>query len=511
MLPAGNGNSDYSDQCASSTPRCIGENDGTGTACTLNAANTGCAVSGTCTGSDDGTGTPCATNGEGTGCAIEGGDCSFTRSCFFYDQPTCMPMVPSGWGSGNDCNNEMHNKLGWWNFIILEPATPAWKPVNFDGDAGSWGNTFRPVCGTDDVIDGSPTHPTGKVMEMETCDSDLRLSGGTSGMPSGGCVPTGTLIWHSVDTSWPTNQAGNNFAIYLLPEAEIWTNNERSADHYLDVCARHGMLPLGNGNSDYANTCRDQHRCIPGWNTGFGGSSNYDDSIQSNIGWRNFIVLKWSNEWKPINYPSDESGWEVPKRPICATDDTLHGTVAHPSGIVPVREANCPVDRRLNSGACVPVGTEIWHSEGTEYATNQAGNAFTLYLLPHEQIWANNEDNADAYLELCGRYGMLPAGNGHSSNSNTCRDQHRCMPMVQDAWGSDADYDDHMHDILGWNNFIILQWGNTWKPINHPFDTSQCVCLPCHITCLARSQCTDVRARTAKASPTRLLSLRCDA
>jgi hypothetical protein len=499
MLPAGNGASTYSDQCASSTPRCVGENDGTGTACTLNAAGNGCAASGACTGSDDGSGTACATNDEGTGCAVEGGDCVFTRSCFYYDQPTCMPMVPSGWGSSTDCNDEMHNHLGWWNFIILvrytnavcahtawlakwilnlaqEPVTPAWKPVNYNGDASSWDNTFRPVCATDDVIDGRSSHPTGKVMEVETCDDDLRISGGgTSGMPGGGCVPTGTTIWHSVDTSWPTNQAGNNFAIYILPEAEIWANNERSADHYLEVCAKHGMLPLGNGYSSYSDTCRDQHRCVPAWSSGFGSSSDFDDELENHFGWRNFIIMMWSNDWKPVNRPGDQSGWEVPKRPLCATDDVLHGTVAHPSGIVPVRDANCPVDRRLNSGACVPVGTEIWHSEGTDYATNQAGNAFTLYLLPHEQIWANNEDNADAYLEMCGRYGMLPAGNGHSSNSNNCRDRHLCMPMVSDAWGSDADYDDHMHDILGWNNFIILQWGNNWKPINHPFDTGQCV------------------------------------
>jgi hypothetical protein len=266
MLPAGNGASTYSDQCASSTPRCVGENDGTGTACTLNAAGNGCAASGACTGSDDGSGTACATNDEGTGCAVEGGDCVFTRSCFYYDQPTCMPMVPSGWGSSTDCNDEMHNHLGWWNFIILvrytnavcahtawlakwilnlaqEPVTPAWKPVNYNGDASSWDNTFRPVCATDDVIDGRSSHPTGKVMEVETCDDDLRISGGgTSGMPGGGCVPTGTTIWHSVDTSWPTNQAGNNFAIYILPEAEI-TSAPRTTTW---KCARStGCCPWG--------------------------------------------------------------------------------------------------------------------------------------------------------------------------------------------------------------------------------------------------------------------------
>jgi hypothetical protein len=486
MLPAGNGHDTYSDECSSSTPRCMGQNDGTGTACTLNADSTGCAVYGTCTGADDGTGTPCATNADGNGCAVQGGDCAFTRSCSYYAQPTCMPMVPSGWGTSTNCDDEMHSNIGWWHFIILEPATPAWKPFNYNGDAGGWENTLRPVCATDDVTNGSPTHPTGKVKQMENCDDDLRISGGTSGMPAGGCVPTGTTIWHSAGTSWPTNKAGNTFAVYLLPEAEIWSSDERSADRYLEVCARHGMLPLGNGNSDYASTCRDHKRCMPGWNTGFGSSTDYDDNIETHIGWRNFIILQDSNNWHPWNRPSGAGSWEVPKRPICATDDVWHGTVSHPSGIVPVREVNCPADRHLNSGACVPVGTEIWHSEGTEWPTNKVGNAFTLYLLPHEQIWANNADNADVYLDICAQYGMLPAGNGHSSNSNNCRDMDRCMPMVEDAWGSDSDYDDHIHDNLGWNNFIILQWGNTWAPINHPFDTGQCVqCPPLSALCLS--------------------------
>ena len=106
MLPAGNGYGDYSNQCESSAARCIGENDGTGTACTLNAGSNGCAVYGTCTGSDDGTGTGCATNDDGTGCAVEGGDCSFTTSCYYYNEPTCMPMVPTGWGTGSDCNDQ---------------------------------------------------------------------------------------------------------------------------------------------------------------------------------------------------------------------------------------------------------------------------------------------------------------------------------------------------------------------------------------------------------------------
>ena len=73
--------------------------------------------------------------------------------------------------------------------------------------------------------------------------------------------------------------------------------------------------------------------------------------------------------------------------------------------------------------------------------------------------------------------------------------------MFQGGWGSNSDYDDHMHDALGWNNFIILQWGNDWKPINHPFDTeeyesvdglfvSTFTCIP--VSLVQRQLCPDV-------------------
>jgi len=387
-----------------------------------------------------------------------------------------MPMVPSGWGSDSDCDDNIHSNIGWWDFIILQGVADTWKPFNYPNDAGSWEIERRPICATDDDAVGTVTHPTGKVKDMEGCDADLRISGGTSGLPAGGCVPTGTTIWHSEGTSWPTNKAGNTMTLYLLPESEIWNNDHQNMDRYLAVCAKHGMLPLGNGYSNYCDGCQSRKRCVCGWNSNFGSSNDFDDNIHSKIGWNHFIVMYWGadiSDWYPINYPGDTGGWDITKRPVCVTDDVLHGIVTHPSGIVPLREVNCPPDRQLPSGACVPVGTDIWHSEGTTWPTNQAGNAFTLYLLPEESIWANNEDSADRYLTVCAEHGMLPAGNGHSSNSNQCRDQERCMPMVPDAWGADADYDDSIHDNLGWNNFIILQWGNSWQPINHPFDQSQ--------------------------------------
>ena len=61
----------------------------------------------------------------------------------------------------------------------------------------------------------------------------------------------------------------------------------------------------------------------------------------------------------------------------------------------------CSEERRLPSGGCVPEGADIWHSQGTPWAHNKAGHTFTLYLLPSETTYANDNPSADVFYNQC--------------------------------------------------------------------------------------------------------------
>jgi hypothetical protein len=77
------------------------------------------------------------------------------------------------------------------------------------------------------------------------------------------------------------------------------------------------------GHSGYTSNCGGD-KCIPlpyNIENGkyWGSTSDVDDAIATVTGWTDF-VFHYDSGNRPVNHPSDSSGWTTPKRALCGIE-----------------------------------------------------------------------------------------------------------------------------------------------------------------------------------------------
>ena len=84
------------------------------------------------------------------------------------------------------------------------------------------------------------------------------------------------------------------FALYLMNATTGFANDQEGINHYINLCKRNGLLPVGCGTSYYncdKNRFNDEP-CIPmpeSWDC------NMMQAMKSNTGWGNNIVASYGD------------------------------------------------------------------------------------------------------------------------------------------------------------------------------------------------------------------------
>jgi hypothetical protein len=112
-------------------------------------------------------------------------------------------------------------------------------------------------------------------------------------------------------------------------------------------------------------------------------------------------------------------------------------------------------------------------------ATNKNGKRFVLYLMPTPQLFTYDQSGLNKYSAICSNAGLKMVISGFSSYSDNCAGG-KCIPLPgkdnkndenDQHWGSSSDVDDYIHQVTGWDDFVIHHYGDN-KPYNYPSGSS---------------------------------------
>ena len=146
-----------------------------------------------------------------------------------------------------------------------------------------------------------------------TCEPDGSWSGN---------IPTG--CWPEWDSGSVVNKNGKHFKLYLLP-ATTFTWSVAGGTKYKGLCEAAGLRTVASGYSSYANSCSSWN-CMPLPASGWGTTSNVDDSIHTKTTWGDssvgLVMTYYSDANYPYNYPHDSGAFDTSHtyHPICGKE-----------------------------------------------------------------------------------------------------------------------------------------------------------------------------------------------